>query len=120
MGWFSLVVLALASYRAARFVTRDSLTDGFRDRLYSWTWDDLAGEVVRGSPGDPDYVVPKARANWRTYVYELFTCQWCISVWLAAGAYITWRWWVNDFTRGFLYVLAVAAVAGFVGSRRDA
>lgn len=118
MGWFGFVVVALASYRGARIVTKDTLTEPFREKLYAWTWDDTK-PVQHGTGSEAEWVA-SARAGWRTYVYELLTCPLCFGVWTAAGLYVLWRWSGSPAVRSGIVILALAGVQCFLASRTDA
>ena len=93
----TIVVLALAAFRATRVVTTDTISVPFRDRLYSFAWDDEHPIEQDGQQ------VPAVRAPWRTWLYELFTCPFCLSMYPAAVATIVtdhyysiplpWFWW---------------------------
>lgn len=108
-----VVILALAAYRAARFVTHDTLTGPFRGRLYTWAWD--ASKPTTEWVDGAEMEVPSARAAWRTYVYELFTCAHCIAVWIAAAFYLAWRYGGTAIL-AFLTVVAVAGAASLFTS----
>lgn len=105
-----LVVLAFAAYRAARLVTTDSISETYRSRLYAWAWNDDGGRA-------PEAVL-RAGA-WRTYVYELVSCAFCLGVWAAAVVYGLWR---TDWApaRGLVVVLAVAGGQAMLASRANA
>lgn len=95
---FAFVVVALASYRAARIVTRDSISEPFRGWVYRWAW------VSEDQP----------RAPWRTYVYEVLSCVLCLSVWCAALGYVAWVNW--SWSHPVLFVLAIAGLAAAVAT----
>lgn len=61
-----IVVLSLVTYRVTRFFLSDSLLEEPRVRFHNW---------LLAKPG-----------MLRTKVYELATCPFCFSVWVAAGA----------------------------------
>lgn len=103
----TIVVLGLAAYRAQRLVTADSITTALREALYRFAWVDADDALA-------DH--PVARAPWRTYVYELFTCPWCLGIWSAGVVYVLWRWG-GDVLRGVIVVLAIAAVQGVLANR---
>lgn len=107
IGWFGLVVVALATYRAARIVALDTITDQPRDALYRWAY-----VVERGQE--------RARAAWRTYVYALVSCPLCVGVWIAAGFYVLWCWSGSSAVRSALVVLALAGAQCFLATRTDA
>ena len=110
-----LVLIALATYRAARFFAADSLWAVPRQRLYRWAWDDEHPDVLDDGVGT---FVPHSRGPVRSYVYELATCQWCLGVWLAVGFYAAWRWGGNV-SHAIIAVLAIAGGQGFLVSRGD-
>jgi hypothetical protein len=97
-----VVILALATYRLARFLPSDSLFLPVRERMYAWAWDDTRP-------------TPEARAPWRTYVYELATCQHCEGVWFAVIVYCAWRWG-GDVALAILTVFALAGLQSAVAS----
>lgn len=97
-----VVVLALATFRLARLIAADTITAPLRDRLTRWAWtietDDETGLAIDAKP----------RAPWRTWVYELLTCQQCLGVWVGVAVYCAWRW-------GGDVALAILTVAALVG-----
>lgn len=84
MGPLDLLLGFLLVVRATRLVVADSITEEPRQRLEGWA----------------------SAGGWRWYPAELLTCRWCVSVWLAAGAW-AWWWWHAPSWR------AAAAVAGW-------
>lgn len=63
---FEFIVLVLAAWRATRFVTMDSLTDGWRERVERWVW----------KKGD-------RQVAWRDKVSELVGCGFCAGYWVS-------------------------------------
>ncbi len=92
---WAFALLTLASYRCARLVASDALTDEARAVVYRWAWSETPGRD------------PAPRANWRTYVYGLVSCWHCMGVWAAAGAYTFWQ-----HAPEWRWVVVIAAVAG--------
>ena len=82
-----IVMLSLATYRVGRFILLDKLIDVPRIRVHGF----LLGKT----------------SWWRSKLYDLITCPYCITVWLSAGMVV-----VADFTMSvpspFLTWLAVA------------
>lgn len=109
-----LAILALATYRAARIPTKDTISEPFREKLYQWAWDD-EHPVRQGN----DWVA-SPRAPWRTYVHELITCPLCFGVWTAALLYVLWRWSGSPAVQSAIVILALAGVQCFLASRQDA
>lgn len=110
-----LAVLALATYRAARIATVDTISDPFREILRRWAWDD--DNAQQATDGNY-YAVP--RAPWRTWVNELVTCPLCFGVWTAALLYVLWRWSGSPAVQAGIVVLALAGAQCFLASRTDA
>lgn len=115
MSALTYVLLAFAAYRVARIVTTDTISIPFRERLYDWAWDEENGKVERKA--ETAIVTPVARAAWRTYVYELFTCPLCLGVWVAAALYCAWRWWDTEAVRAVIAIFAIAGAQCFLQTR---
>lgn len=60
-----LVILSLITYRIARFLILDTLIDTPRIWFH---------QVLIGKP-----------AAWRMKLYELITCPYCLTIWIAAA-----------------------------------
>jgi len=84
----TLVVLALATYRVARFLINDTLID--RPRLWMFV-----------------------RLSAHPKLLELANCPWCLSVWIAGGATIAAEV-VGDVPLPIFFWLAVAGLAMIV------
>lgn len=117
MNLATVVLVALAAYRVTRIVTLDSLTHEWRAAVYRWAWLDpndatFAARLDQGArdawPRNADGFVPVARGPVRTYVFELFTCSYCLGVWSGAAL---WALWTYAATPGRAFV-AVMAIAG--------
>ena len=93
LEWFEFVILALATYRITRLVTRDVITEGFRN----WFWKKFPPESKK--------------------LGYLITCEWCLSIWVAslliASAMIT------SVTIAVASVFALSAVAGLLTAYED-
>jgi hypothetical protein len=93
LEWFEFVILALATYRITRLVTRDVITEGFRN----WFWTKFPPESKK--------------------LGYLLTCEWCLSIWVAsllvASAMIT------SVTIAVAGVFALSAVAGLLTAYED-
>lgn len=98
-----IVVIGLASLRLTLLITTDSITAPLRDWLYDFAWDEERMVTQRDG-----FVEPTPRAPWRTYVHELFTCPWCMGLWMSVIVYVLWD---HGGSVGRTAV-AVAAVAG--------
>ena len=101
------VVLALASYRIARIATEDSLTLDWRRGLRRWAWTEDAGDPPVGDWRSPT----------RSYIYVLLTCPLCLSVWIAALAYVAWINW--SWSHPPLVIMAIAGLQAFLALKED-
>lgn len=109
----ALVVLAFVVYRAARVVTRDTISLPFRQRLFLLAW--------TPQPNDPDTDLPvepvQRGREWRRWTYDLFTCPLCMGIWLTVPVYVLWLdlfgypW---NWERAFLSCAAIAGVQCFL------
>ena len=111
VGWL-LVVYALCVYRLTRLVTTDFIFDPFRDWVRARAFEtmvrsNLAGDVVDSK------VQPRSRL-W-VWLFNLITCDWCISFWLAAGCVLGWHFAASWFN----YVALVFALSAFAGLVRE-
>ena len=112
-GLLTLVVLmSLAAWRATRFIVKDGLIDAQRDwflkrLLGEGNWqEDFDGDIVP----DPLSVANEHVAKWRLKLHELFTCPYCMSVWVSSAVVgLTWI-----FTPIALPVLVWGATCGAV------
>lgn len=107
LDWLQLVVVALATYRTARIFTVDSIAQPWITRLYAWAWDDNEGHAR-----------PQPKGPVRTYVYELFSCPYCLGVWIAAVLWALARFGCSV-TDALLVILASAGVQTFMQSQSE-
>jgi hypothetical protein len=84
-----LIILGLATWRLTSIINREKITDWLR-RILGVTKD-----KTTGLESWPD-----------NFITNLLACFWCLSVWVAAGLYIT-----SYYFPEINYVLAAAAVA---------
>lgn len=103
----AIVLIGLAAFRATWLMTQDSVTAPWRRALEDWAWDTEAPNVDQAKGA----YVPRPKGPVRVWVCELLTCNWCLGLWLSAGAYCTWRW-AGSVVLAVLAVFAVAAVQG--------
>lgn len=69
MSWFDLIVGALLTARLSRLASEDTILDPWRDRL---------GDRADRSP------------VWE-WIWDLVTCRWCVSIWIAAAVVAGWH-----------------------------
>lgn len=95
MTWFTLLVDAVATYRLARLVSADAITEPIRNR------------IIFKRNGDP-------REWWE----ELLGCRWCVGIWIGFGVMAArallpevWEWPA--------YALAIATAAPLLAGLED-
>lgn len=96
---FPFIILALASYRATRFLVIDTLLEGLRSRFHTF----LINRTQKEGP---------LKLVWLK-AYELTSCTWCTGFWVSAGLYALW---LNDYyySRTVIIALAIAGVQGMI------
>ncbi len=92
------ILVGLASYRLARALSLDTITDPFRGWLHRHAY-----RVARAKPGTVEPVVVPKSKPW-AWAYSLASCPFCNSWWLALGVSAAW---FGEWSMAF----AVAAVA---------
>jgi hypothetical protein len=92
LDWFSFVILALATYRITRLLTRDVITEGFRN----WWWSKFP--PIKG-------------------LGYLLTCEWCLSIWVAS--ILVGFAMITTVTIAVASVFALSAVAGLLTAYED-
>jgi hypothetical protein len=93
MDWFEFVILALATFRLTRLITRDVITESLRNKVWK------------------KYLPESSKVGY------LFTCEWCMSIWTASllyGCFI-----ITSVTVIVVVPLALSAVAGLLTAYED-
>jgi hypothetical protein len=93
LGFFELTILALATYRITRLFTRDTILNTLRNRF----WDRFPPESTK--------------------LGYLFTCEWCLSVWVASVIFISAM--INTVTVLVVAPFALSAIAGLLTAYED-
>ena len=104
----TFVILSFVVYRVTRFIVLDSLIERVRERFYLWLLSPLdpmeTSEVIDVHQDEPLRKLP----TWRRKLYQLFSCPFCISVWVAAGAVALHVWLVEPLPYPVWYWLGIA------------
>jgi hypothetical protein len=91
-----ILILSLVTYRVTRFIILDSLIERWREHFYEFILDPLDDAdmdlVLTLHEDGPLHQLPW----WRRKIYQLFSCPFCISVWVAGGA-VALTEWLTDF-----------------------
>ena len=93
MGFFELVVLGLATYRLTRLATRDNVFASIRNKF----WERFPPESSK--------------------LGYLFTCEWCLSVWVASLLFISAM--ISTVTVLVAVPFALSAIAGLLTAYED-
>lgn len=121
MPWWLLVVLVCgATYRLTRLITRDQLplVAWPREHLVGYWYPPFAEDGWRESH-------PGARPHWGRLGHSLaylITCDWCVSVYVAAAAVLAvsrWTHWLPhpDWASAVALALTASAVTGLISQR---
>jgi hypothetical protein len=114
-----VIVDALACYRLTRLVTRDTLTEPAR-RVWVESVYSGAGRMlpaVASQDGVTSGEIVSATVDPPTLA-TLATCDWCASVWIAAGA-LAIRRFVPKVWEPLAELLAMSAVAGLLAGHEE-
>jgi hypothetical protein len=106
-AWW-LVCDALAVYRLAVLITKDTITHPLRELA------ELPFRRQQKREAKEDK--PPALSGFRWYLVELSTCTWCVSIWLAAGVVALTCLAPTVWQYGAV-ALTLSAVAGFLAER---
>lgn len=112
--FLGLVVVAFASHRVQRVVTRDSISASFR----AWCWQ--KGYEYGGYDTQTERREVVVRSWWWSKLFELVDCAHCTGWWCSLGVYWAWREWPTGWVRTAVIAVAVAGMQAFVSSRKDA
>ncbi len=93
MELFEFVILALATFRITRLITRDVITEPIRTRVWK------------------KYPPESSKLGY------LFTCEWCMSIWTASLIYTCFI--ITSVTVILLVPFALSAVAGLLTAYED-
>lgn len=90
---YVFIIICLASYRITRLLTRDVITEGFRN----WYWKKFPPESTK--------------------LGYLLTCEWCLSIYIAS---IMWGFaMITTVTLAVATVFAISAVVGLLTAYED-
>lgn len=93
MTLLELIIYGLATYRLTRLITRDVITESIRN----WIWKKLP----------PD----------KSKVGYLFTCEWCLSIYVASLFLVSSM--ITSATDIAATLLALSAIAGLLTAYED-
>lgn len=98
------ILIAFASYRLTRFITRDKIIEPWRSFAQCWferKWLEQEGH--------------EESDEWQSPVAYLLSCDWCTSIWVAGlVTFITWI--AVDVPAPILVWLSASAVAGLLST----
>lgn len=83
MDILGFVITVFAAARLTRLVTEDTITAPLRDPVLARVLRSKAERTALAElPADQDFPPPK---KFRTFVYTLLTCHWCVGFWITAA-----------------------------------
>lgn len=91
MTFLTLTLLTLATWRVARLIQLDNIFDTPRDKFFTW---------LCNNPG------------WRTWLADLLSCAFCLTVWVGLGANLWWALLIEDWPGWPEFIVYWWATAG--------
>lgn len=120
-----LLIDVAAVHRLVRLVTKDTITQPYRERIIRWAYGNRGGRVSMTGPGHrgpsawQDHVEDdRAKDKRIPRLADLMTCRWCAGIWVAAGV-VAARWTVPTIWGPVAYGLALASLATFAAAIED-
>lgn len=115
--WLTYILIALATHRLTRLVTRDKFPLIAVPRYYVTNWLDPSDEYISVyRKKHPDRQDPKS--HWGivgSSLAYLWECDWCVSVWVSAGVvYATCHW--TSVPYPILVWLTASTVTGLIAA----
>jgi hypothetical protein len=84
VNFYTLVIITGAAARLTRLTTRDRIIAGLRAFVHQRVLFHPTQRAARAA-GQPLPTPPRPRAAvFRTWIYALITCDWCVGVWWCA------------------------------------
>ncbi|KAB2496440.1 DUF1360 domain-containing protein [Priestia endophytica] len=108
MTWMTLLLLVLATFRLTRLIVFDKITFFIRRPFHEIVEETLEDGSVT------TYIKMKG-TGLRRWIGELLSCYWCTGMWCAIGLYALYSIY-PDISFPFLFVLAIAGIAGIIES----
>lgn len=119
--WLVYLLIVLVTFRATRFVIEDTFPPIGVPREYLLNWWDPDDNWVIAKDKHDQYVHPNARPHWgavgRSLRY-LFTCPWCMSVWVGAVVVYVFTLFVSV-PLPYAVWIAVSATTGLIATTED-
>lgn len=103
---FEFVILTLAVFRLQRLFVYDTVAQWVRDLFLE------TKEVLNDKEGVIYVVRSKYKKGIRRLFADLLSCPWCVGVWCAVGAVITY--FMYPITWPFWLLMAIAGASSFV------
>lgn len=120
-----ILIVAFSGYRIARAITQDKITEEFRKKLFSWTYEvpDRVADQKFEEAETNDHVKPPTRPKKsHQYVYNLLTCPLCVGFWitLAIGLVASTQYTDGSVFHHLLVAIAATGVQAFLSLREMA
>lgn len=97
VNWSLIFICTLVTWRVSRFIGKDDLIMGTRQRILGWL-DQPRESKVRNQLADK--------------AWYLITCPWCLSIWVSAGTLFASRlFWVDSIPAPIWTWLGVGALS---------
>ena len=100
LTWVDFTLITLSTFRLTRLFMYDQITKWFREQFYNLR--DLGN----------GYVLEKPISGPRRTIADLFSCQWCLGMWLAAM--VTFFYLITPWVYYLAIFLSVSAVSALL------
>lgn len=103
---FDFFILTFAVFRLTRLITRDAITQFFRD----WFFDEVVVRQI--DEGERTVVFEPSKREFSRTVAELLGCPWCAGIWVSLVSVFVFFAFPSSWI--LFLLLAVAGIASFV------
>jgi Protein of unknown function (DUF1360) len=113
-SFFWLIVMALATHRLTRLIVRDGIAEGAREWLRRRGYEQ--GALVDNFSGEQKASVTRSRHNLWSWLFELVSCSWCVSVWTGGGV-VAIMYFQSDWSKFVVLALALSSLGSILEER---
>ncbi|PJC56483.1 hypothetical protein CO026_00035 [Candidatus Kaiserbacteria bacterium CG_4_9_14_0_2_um_filter_41_32] len=100
LTWVDFTLITLSTFRLTRLFMYDQITKWFRDQFY---------DLRKAENG---YVLEKPTTGPRRTIADLFSCPWCLGMWMAAM--VTFFYLITSWVYYLAIFLSASAVAALL------
>lgn len=109
--WLVVVLIALTTYRLTRLIVDDRISKPVVDRVQEWAerrW------IAKRPDSDTN------SDQWQSSVAYLFSCPWCVSVYVAGAVTVVVDAWFEPVALPVLVAVVASGVTGLLATAEHA